>query len=185
MLVVLALGGCYRGGARPTTATQLAADHDWLALLDVPVVQQAGERDCGAAAAAMVLGHFGLPTEQAAIRSASSLPDEQALSAGFLRVYLRSRGLKAFLIQGTLLDLERELKAGRPVLVGVIKPYATTNYAHFLVVTGFNRTARELAVIDPAEGWRQYSFEAFTQEWGAQALTLVVGAASGPPARVP
>ena len=173
----VAASSCYRGGARPIDATALAADHEWVALTTVPVVLQQGERDCGAAAAAMLLGSWGMPTEQGAIRAASGLATDQALSAGFLRTYLHGRGLQAFLIRGTLLDLERELRAGRPVLVGVIKPYLNSSYAHYQLVIGFNRSARKIAVIDPADGWREYSFEAFAQEWaGAQELTLVVSA---------
>ena len=176
LLVTAALlaSGCYRGAARPTTSASLSADRGWVALAGVPQVLQGGEHDCGPAAAAMLLGYWGLPTGQDAVRAASAVPPDQSLSAGFLRSYLRSRGLKAFLIEGTLLDLERELSAGRPVLVGILKPYTSGSYAHYLVVIGFNRAAEEIAVIDPAGGLRDYSFAGFNQEWsGARSLTLV------------
>lgn len=115
--------------------------------------------------------------KQEALGGWSALPDDQPLSAGFLRTYLRSRGLQAFLIKGTLLDLEREVRQGRPVLVGVVNPYLNSSYAYYQVVIGFNRAFRQLAVIDPADGFRAYSFEAFAQEWGgAQELALVVRA---------
>ena len=179
-LLALALAsGCYRGAARPTTAAQLTKERGWLTLSGVPEIAQRGEHDCGAAAAAMLLGYWGMPTGQGAIRAASAAPAEDALTAGFLRAYLRDRGLQMFLIQGTLPDLERELAAGRPVLVGVLKPYSNKTYAHYLVVVGVNHAAQELAVIDPADGWRGYSFAGFTQEWtGAQSLALVGGPAA-------
>ena len=179
-LLALALAtGCYRGTARPTTAAQLTTARGWVTVPGVPTVSQKGERDCGAAAAAMILGYWGMPTDQDAVRAASALPADQSLTAGFLRAYLRGRGLQMFLIQGTLPDLERELAAGRPVLVGVLKPYSNKTFAHYLVVVGFNRAAEELAVIDPADGWRGYTFAGFTQEWaGAQSLAMVGGPAT-------
>lgn len=178
--------GCYLGGARPFQPSSLSADRDWLAVASVPEVLQQGERDCGAAAAAMLLDYWQLPTDQGAIRAASALPAEQALPATFLRTYLRSRGLSAFLIQGTLADLERELRAGHPVIVGVIKRYLTTSYAHYLVVVGFNRSGGELAVVDPADGWRSYSFDAFGKEWDpAHSLTIVASPGVRDPAPAP
>ena len=178
-LLALALAsGCYRGAAHSTTAAQLTKDRGWVALAGVPEVAQRGEHDCGAAAASMLLGYWGMPTAQAAVRAASGVPDEQALTAGFLKTYLRGRGLQVFLIQGTLADLERELTAGRPVLVGVLKPYSSKTLAHYLVVVGFNRGTQEVAVIDPADGWRDYTVAGFNQEWlAAQSLALVGGPA--------
>jgi len=172
--------GCYRGGAHPTSASALRAGSGWV-LLDVPLVLQEGERDCGAAAVSMVLGFWGLPTAQDAIRAASALPKDRALPATFLRTYLRERGLQAFLLEGTLKDLERELRAGRPVLVGVVKPYLKTSVSHYLVVVGLNAALSQLAVLDPADGWRTYTFEAFSAEWApARSLTLVVSPADKP-----
>jgi ABC-type bacteriocin/lantibiotic exporter with double-glycine peptidase domain len=173
-LLALSLTACYRGGGRPLDRASLEVDPGWIALPGVPEVQQKGERDCGAAAAAMVLGYWGIPVGQEEIRSASLLPESTALSAGFLRDYLRGRGLRTYLIKGTLGDLETELRAKRPVLVGVIKPYLTTSYAHYLVVIGLNPASHRIAVIDPADGWREYPLEAFSAEWTAAGLVTLV-----------
>jgi ABC-type bacteriocin/lantibiotic exporter with double-glycine peptidase domain len=177
--------GCYRGGARPLEASAITGNQDWIAVPGVLAVRQAGEHDCGAAAAAMVLSYWGMPTGQAEVRAASNLPGDQPLTAGFLKAYLHSRGLTVYLIAGKLEDLERELRAGHPVLVGVVKPYLTTAYAHYQVVVGLNPQAKELAVIDPADGWREYSYDSFAREWaGAKELTLVaIGPAGGALAR--
>jgi len=175
LLLSLLASGCYLGGARPFDRSALSSNRDWITTAPVPEILQQGERDCGAAAAAMLLGYWGFPTEQSAVRAASALPGEQALPATFLRTYLKSRGLVAFLIQGTLADLEGELRAGHPVIVGVVKPYLIASYAHYLVVVGLNRVEGEIAVVDPADGWRSYSFDAFGKEWVlAHSLTIVV-----------
>jgi hypothetical protein len=174
LALAVAVVGCQHGGPVPIDAWQLRDDRTWIAVPEVPPMLQAGERDCGAAAAAMLLGYWGIPTEQRAIRAASTLPEDQALSAAFLRAYLRDRGLQAFLIQGTEADLERELRAGHPVIVGVVRPHLLGGLAHYLVVVGINRSSGQIAVIDPADGWRDYTFEGFAREWsGAKQLALV------------
>ncbi len=180
VLAVSLASACYRGGGRPLDRASLEVDPGWIALPGVPEVLQEKERDCGAAAVAMLLGYWGISVKQEEIRAASLLPETAALSAGFLRDYLRGRGLRTYLIKGTVADLEAELKAKRPVLVGVIKPYLTTSYAHYQVVIGLNPASRRVAVLDPADGWREYPLDAFTAEWNAAgAVTLVASQPAG------
>jgi hypothetical protein len=57
LLALSLTAACYRGGGRPLDRASLEVDPGWIALPGVPEVQQKGERDCGAAAAAMVLGY--------------------------------------------------------------------------------------------------------------------------------
>ncbi len=173
--LALCAGACYRGGSRPVEMSQLTASPDWITLTRVPTLVQDGEHDCGAAATAMVLDYWGQKVEPEEIRKQSGVPDDKGISAGFLRDYLRGRGLQAYLLEGTMNDLARELREGRPVLVGVAKPYTTGTYAHYQVVVAINLSSKELAVIDPADGWREYAFLDFAKEWAAvHALTLVV-----------
>jgi len=175
VLVALAASGCYRGGARPVEMSSVLHDSEWLTVSNVPTVLQDGEHECGAAAVAMVLDYWGHPTAPDDVRKASAENPEHGITAGFLRAYLRGQGLRAFLLQGNFDDLEQELKNGRPVLVGVERRFTTGLYAHYQVVVGINRRRKELVVIDPAVGWREYSFGDFEREWGpASSLTLVV-----------
>jgi ABC-type bacteriocin/lantibiotic exporter with double-glycine peptidase domain len=174
-LALICATGCYRGGARPVELSALAHDKDWVTLPRVPVLIQDGEHECGAAATAMVLNYWDVATTADQVRAASKISTEHGITAGYLRTYIRSRGLQAYLIEGTFDDLERELKAGRPVMVGVQRKFTTGLYDHYQVVVGIDRTAQQLAVIDPAEGYREYSFSDFTSEWAAaKSLTLVV-----------
>ena len=62
-------------------------------------------------------------------------------------------------------DVERELERGRPVLMGVLKAISNSVYAHHQLVVGVNRPQEEIVVIDPADGWSVYSFDAFMREW--------------------
>jgi len=175
------LSGCYRGGSKPVDMSQLAHGSNWLTIRGVPQLEQDGEHECGATALAMLLGYWNMPTRPEEIRAASGQPSQQGISAGFLRTYLRGRGMEAHLLPGTMADLERELQGGRPVLVGIQKKLSTGNYAHYQLVVGINRDEGELAVIDPADGLREYSFHDFAREWApANALMLVAAPAASP-----
>ncbi len=175
VLAVIALGGCYAGKSQPFSPAAFEREPGWLSVPSVPTLRQKGQRDCGVAVAAMLLGYWGLPATQVELRAASKLPPERGLPAGLLRALLRERGLDAFLLEGTFADLERELSGGRPVVVGVIKPYSNDKaYAHYQVVVGMHPGKQRLVVIDPADGWRVYSFEAFLKEWQpTRHLTIV------------
>lgn len=178
LLAVALSGACYAGAARPFSPTTFGREPGWVSVTSVPALRQHGERDCGAAVTAMVLVYWGLPTSEADVRAASGVASDQGLPAEILRAYLRARGLVAFLFEGSFDDFEHELDGGRPVVVGVLKPYTTKIYAHYQLVVGMNRIRQEVVVIDPADGWRVYSFEGFVREWKpTHFLTLAVSPA--------
>jgi ABC-type bacteriocin/lantibiotic exporter with double-glycine peptidase domain len=166
--VLLGVPACYTGAARDVSATQLvAAAHDpaWQLVGDVPFVAQRSDHDCGPAALAMVLGHFGLSVtlEEAGARDAAF---GSGVRAGTLRDLARARGLEAFVVSGTFDDLFDQVARGRPVLVGLAKPVTGGRaLAHYEVVVGLNRRSRLIRSLDPGRGLRENSFEGFASEW--------------------
>jgi len=112
----------------------------------------------------MVLGYWKLPTTTEEI-SERFPEDGNGLRAGHLRDLARAKGLDAFLISGQLRDLENELGKGRPVLVGVAKPFRNKDMAHYEVVVGFHHAKRLVLTLDPAVGWRENTLEGFAREW--------------------
>ncbi len=92
---------------------------------------------------------------------------------------VRRRGLRAYLLHGQLADLEHELTRGRPVLVGMVKPYATGGMRHYEVAVALHRGRGLIVTVDPARGWQINDFAGFVKEWEpAGRLTLVVFRAS-------
>ncbi len=176
LLVGLALQvGCYTGAARSVSPREIARDPSWLLVRDVPFARQEGDKDCGAAALAMVLQHWGLPVSGAEVRAAHPGSGARGLRAGELRDFSRARGLEAFVIEGQIADITRELERARPVIVGLGKPHAGKVYAHYEVVVGLHRARRRILTLDPARGWRESSLEGFAAEWApARQLLLVV-----------
>lgn len=174
-----AASGCvtvstYAGSARPFDPVQLERETGWLAVRDVPLIRQKSEIDCGAAAIAMLVTYW--TTERSAGVLAELRPVRPpGLKAGRLRDIARRRDLAAYLVSGQVADLERELGAGRPVLVGLVKPQLDGALTHYEVVVGLHRQKGLVVTLDPAEGWRQNDLAAFLAEWRpASNLALVV-----------
>jgi ABC-type bacteriocin/lantibiotic exporter with double-glycine peptidase domain len=176
LAALLALCGCstYRGTAEPIGPETLERD-GWIAVSHVPVIEQIGQEDCGSAALAMVLEYWGKPSDLQAISAACGLAEGKGIRAGALRDHARSRGLKAYLVEGVIADLSREVRLGRPVIVGLLKPCADRALAHFEVVVALHFDTESIVTIDPGSGWRRNSFEGFLAEWspaGSPALVM-------------
>jgi ABC-type bacteriocin/lantibiotic exporter with double-glycine peptidase domain len=170
--------GCYAGGARavsPQRASALAADPAWTFAHDVPFVAQRSDSDCGPAALAMVLGHFGVTSSLAEVVAADP-PRDGGVRAGDLRDLARAKGLSAFVVAGTFADLFEQLGRGRPVLVGLAKPITGGRaLAHYEVVVAIDRRDHRLLTLDPARGMSENSLEGFAREWAPTGqVTLIV-----------
>jgi len=171
---VLATGCGYVGSAKPIDPVEFELDTGWVSVRNIQYQAQKGDNDCGAACLAMVLTHWGLASTPEEIAAACP-PFEEGYRAGSLRDLVRKRGFKGFLIHGTIEDLVTELKAGRPVIVGLVKPYINGGLTHYEVVVAVNPSKKMVATLDPARGPRQNTYEGLLQEWEpAGTLTLIV-----------
>jgi ABC-type bacteriocin/lantibiotic exporter with double-glycine peptidase domain len=167
--------GCYTGSARDVSPDRVAAtDPGWVLVKGVPFVAQRRDDDCGAAALAMALRYHHVPVSEADILAQAS-PHDGGITAGQLRDVARTRGTQAFVIAGTWDDLEYQLRWGRPVVVGLMKPHlGGRSLAHFEVVVGFNRVRREVRSLDPARGPRENSVDGFAAEWAPAGSVMLV-----------
>ena len=133
--------------------------------MNLPAVRQEGASDCGAAALAAVLAYWGKPAAIDTIELAVDTGSGGA-SAGELERYARGQGLFAYVFYADVSDLRHELEAGRPVIVGVVKPYAPGHgIAHYEVVTGYEPVRQRVLTFDPARGLRENSLSGFVAEW--------------------
>jgi ABC-type bacteriocin/lantibiotic exporter with double-glycine peptidase domain len=177
-LVVLLAPACYAGSARSVSAERasaLAADPAWTFARDVPFVAQRSDADCGPAALAMVLQHFGVRTTLAEL-VARDPPRDGGVRAGDLRDVAREKGLAAFVVAGTFADLSEQLARGRPVLVGLATLMTGGRaLAHYEVVVAIDRRDGRLLTLDPARGLREDSLAGFAREWAPTGqVTLIV-----------
>lgn len=164
--------GCvhrYTGPARDFDPA-LLRDDGWVRVAGVPEVRQDGVDDCGPAALAMVLGFW----QVAARLDGLDIP-EGGMRAADLRSVLRDHGLRAFVIEGTVEDLEHELAAGRPVIVGTMKAVSRKKVrSHYEVVVAYHPAEQRVVTLDPAAGWRVTPLDGFLVEWGASERTTIV-----------
>jgi predicted double-glycine peptidase len=177
LAVILAVSaGCYRGTARAVSLADIAGQPGWVLVRDVPVIRQESQHDCGAAALAMVLAHWGVRDAAPEIRRSIGRSDPRGASAGDLRRFARDKGLRAFLISGAEADLQREIDAQRPVLVGLVQRYVGNRaLSHYEVVIGLNPSTHRVLLLDPGRGPREDQLVSFDHEWQeAGRLTLVV-----------
>ena len=174
--LALLLGACssYTGSARPFPAATLDREPGWLAVRDVPFERQHSESDCGAAALGMVVAYWtGAPPHDVA--SGLRPAPKRGIKAGRLRDHARRHGLASYLIRGEVADLAHELEAGRPVLVGLVKPQEKGVLTHYEVVVAYHPEKRIVVTLDPAAGWRKNALDGFLAEWRpARQLTLIV-----------
>jgi len=182
LAALLLCTGCgYLGSARRFDPASLEREPGWVAARAVPLVLQKGKDDCGAAAVAMVLNYWRVPATADQVQI-ECLPSGSGLRAGDLRDFVRGRGLEAFLIRGERTDLENELSRGRPVIVGLVKPYIDGGRTHYEVVVALHPAHGKVVTLDPTLGWQVNTWEGLHAEWepaGQPALIVFPSADEG------
>lgn len=169
-LWLLLVAACAATPGRPFSPARLDREPGWLATRPVTLTQQEGAMDCGPAAAAMILAFWDRPAPLAELRAG----DDRGLAAVALRDLLRARGLEAYVVQGQIADLERELEAGRPAVVGSLREGPDGIIAHYQVVAALHRANRRIVVADPAAGWRELPLDGFDKLWSKARRVLIV-----------
>jgi len=177
-----AASGCvahYTGESRAVSAADIHAEPGWVIAPAKPV-RQVRVADCGAAALAMVVARWRPALDRVAIeRAVVQRPEGQRL--GDLRDVARATGLSAYALAGDRELLHHELTRGRPVVVGLYRPYTGKRVlSHYEVVVALHDDGR-VATIDPADAsWHVRSWDGLLAEWqpaGRPAL-VVLGASA-------
>jgi hypothetical protein len=138
------------------------------------VEPDAAERDLAALKA--VFSFWGLPASVAVAPAGEREP----MLAGDMERFARAAGLNAFAFHGTLEDIVYELRAGRPVIVGVTNAGSSVEHHHFEVVVACDPESRRLKSLDPARGFVERTYSRFEDAWqAARQLTLVLFAPEG------
>jgi ABC-type bacteriocin/lantibiotic exporter with double-glycine peptidase domain len=164
---LLASSGCYRGAGVAADPAAISREEGWVRV-DVPLVRQQGKSDCGVAALASVLSYHGRARPPAMIEQTLGGAPAKGVRASQLVEYARAQGLAAFALFATVDDLRHELDRGRPVIVGIAKPYSGKRaLTHYQVVIGYEPRRERLLTLDPADGVRDYPIDGFLREWQA------------------
>jgi ABC-type bacteriocin/lantibiotic exporter with double-glycine peptidase domain len=172
-IAALVASGCatYAGGGRPIDPARVANEPGWITAAPTPEIRQRSLLDCGPAALAMVAGRWDVHIT--ADDPAVAAPSEHGVRLGDLRSAARSHGLIAFAINTDRATLEHELRAGRPVIVGLLRPYSRSKaVSHYEVVVAMR--GDEIVTLDPAAGWRVRTWGSLEAEWRPAAYPALV-----------
>jgi ABC-type bacteriocin/lantibiotic exporter with double-glycine peptidase domain len=175
-------GACrlpYAGGAKPVAATEL--DSQWHRAAPTPVVLQQNRTDCGLAALAMVAGAWGQSWTLKELQQ--SLPaTADGVRLGALRDYARSHGLVAYAVKGSHKDLMFELERHRPVLLGLLLPFAKDKaLAHYEVAVAIDPRDGTVVTLDPATGkYMRRTRDVLEREWKPAGYATLVVVGKGP-----
>jgi hypothetical protein len=132
----------------------------------------------------MVLAYWVVSLSPHELESAFSSATSDGVKARDLRDFARKKGLKSYLIHGQWEDLEKEVRQGRPVIVGLVKPYVSGGLTHYEVVVAIHPDQKKVVTLDPGRGWRQNSQDGFRLEWEpAGYLTMVFFREETPPSQ--
>jgi ABC-type bacteriocin/lantibiotic exporter with double-glycine peptidase domain len=172
----------YSGGARAFDPDRLRTEPTWTVAASTSALRQRGSQDCGAATLAMVASHWHVSLSVDEAVAALPSATQSGVRLGDLRDTARARGLTAFAIAGDRATLVHELRAGRPVIVGLLLPYGPRHGQHHyevIVATGRDGTG-PFVTIDPVRGWRVRSWADLDAEWRpvGRPTLVVIGVAS-------
>lgn len=182
--LLLLWSGCASSFADRSVSTDLAElkqQSGWLRLESVPLVRQTEPNYCGYAVAAMVHGYWQRhgqgEVSLATVTERLPSPDE-GTGAAELRDFFVEQGFASYLLVGEFADLLRELRLGRPIIVGTVFRRGEDFIAHYVVVTGLNTEREEVLVLDPLVGARRSSLANFQRRWQLAHRLMVVVAPS-------
>ena len=91
-------------------------------------------------------------------------PTENGLLLSDLRTAAKAHGLVAFAITADRATLDHELRAGRPIIVGLLRPYSQREaISHYEVVVA--ERGDQFVTLDPGAGWRVRTWAELEREW--------------------
>jgi ABC-type bacteriocin/lantibiotic exporter with double-glycine peptidase domain len=153
------------------SSSRLAVEVGWIKAAPTPDIRQRSALDCGAAALAMLAAswHVDIALDDPAIGP----PSKNGLRLGDLRAAARAHGLNAFAIRADERTLEHELRAGRPMIIGLLRPYSRSRgVSHYEVVVAMR--GDEIVTLDPAAGLRVRDRASLNSEWSAAGFPALV-----------
>ena len=177
MLTVTASVACSPGAAGQARMPVAPPSSRWVGPEKVPLVVESNESARDLAALLAVVRFWGRSSQEVAtlLPVGQRSPSDEPLSTSDLERFARAAGLTAFAFHGMLEDVLFELRAGRPVIVGVNAGSDRPERRHFEVVIGCDADARRLRSFDPARGLVERSYASFQSDWQlSQQLTLVM-----------
>lgn len=119
----------------------------------------------GPSALASVLSFWGMPAPAAELRNEVLPASSNGLQTVDLLQAAQSRGLWAEAAEGGLLQVKKELDAGRPVIAFVNTGFRFAPMGRYLVLTGYDEERRIVFAHSGATRDRPMSYAKFDRQW--------------------
>lgn len=117
--------------------------------LIVPYFPQAKPYSCAAATVRMMLGFFGMDTEEDTLEKELGTTAERGVPNGHIVQFLIKKGLFCYVNRdGTIEEIRQFIERGLPVMVNFIEP--SMNTGHFALVVGIDEAS--IILHDPWNG---------------------------------
>lgn len=164
-LCALLLGGCATAWQtkqlQSSPPSHLPASRE---LTQVPFYPQQ-QYQCGPAALATVLNHYGIPVSPEALVSQVYLPARQGSLQIEMIAAARRYGMLVYPLKPALADLLAEIAAGYPVLVLQNLGLSWLPQWHYAVVVGYDLTSAQLVLRSGTTQRWQTSLAVFERTW--------------------
>jgi len=162
-IFMLLLSACVTTGT-PLREARLSDD---AVLLNVPVVLQDSEYDCGVAVLSMLLAYYGVPSDADEADELRARADSGGgLLGADLQAYMQAENFETSLFKGEFGDsingLHYHLDRGRPLVVA-IRSGSDSN--HFVLVTGYDPINDWILLQDPLRGALVFDRSQFEHAW--------------------
>jgi predicted double-glycine peptidase len=141
-----------------------------VAISNVPFARQGNDNTCGQAAMTMVLQFWGKQTTYQQLINETN-PSNLPTDVSTITNCLKTKGLKAQDFKKASLDFLKSLvNEGKPAIV--LLDYGSASSVHYVVVTGYNDTTKQIIVNDSIDGPNQkINYDQFGKWWQNSALS--------------
>jgi ABC-type bacteriocin/lantibiotic exporter with double-glycine peptidase domain len=163
----LLLAGLLGGGCTPVTLDTVRADvvaGQGHLITTVPFIAQEAYQ-CGPAALAMVLRHWGAAADAEEIGRALYLPSARGVLNVELEFEARRRGFRTQALEATLERAKAELRRGRPLIVFQDLGRGPVSVPHFAVLLGYDDRAEVVVLHSGTTAYRVLPYAEFLRTW--------------------
>ena len=124
-----------------------------------------GTDQCGPSVMASVLEYWGKPASPAELRKEIYRAQLKGSLTVDLLLAAQERGLTADLGDGSLIQVKRELDAGRPVIAFLNVGFRAYPIGHYLVITGYDDARQVLFTHSGLKRDRKITYRNFDRAW--------------------
>ena len=133
----------------------------------IPEVPFFPERDqlCGPASLQSLFAYWGKPVPREEISAAIYLPQIKGTFNFDLVNFARSKGFQTELPPGSLEEVERQVRAGHPVIAFLNLGNSFFPLGHYIVIIGYDHLNQELIFHSGQNEFEKISYKRFTNQW--------------------